>query len=118
MKCYVEKMDFHSFRSNVETQLKNAEGIKEAWVDEVIGHESPIRRSEGSRYTKEIYLPILKRCIDSIAINADLGHLKYFGLRGVASPGRDDRISLYTKLAEREMKKKAARKRATEIAEC
>jgi integrase len=110
-KCYVDKMDFHSFRSNVETQLKNADGIKESWIDEVIGHESPIRRSEGSRYTKEIYLPILKRCIDSITVNADFSHLKYSGQHGVPAQGRDERIVLYVRLAEREMKKKALRRR-------
>lgn len=109
--CYAPKIDFHSFRGNVETQLKNTPGISPAWIDELIGHESLIRRSEGSRYTKEIYLPILKTCVDAITIDADLAHLKYQGPRGVPAPGRDQEIATYVTVAEREMKKKASRKR-------
>jgi hypothetical protein len=110
-KCYQERIDFHSFRGNVETTLKNIAGINSAWIDEVIGHESIIRRSEGERYTKAILLPNLKLCLDKITINADLSHLLYKGPRGVPAPGRDREIALYVALAEREMRKKAARKR-------
>jgi len=109
--CYLPKVDFHSFRGNVETALKNAPGIKESWIDELIGHESPIRRSEGSRYTKAIWLPILRRCVNTISINADLSHLKYSGPRNEPAPGRDRELARYVALAEREMKKKASRKK-------
>jgi hypothetical protein len=108
--CYVPRVDFHSFRGNVETALKNASGINESWVDELIGHESPIRRGEGSRYTKAIWLPVLRRCVNTIKINADLSHLTYTGPRLVPAPGRDKEIARYVALAEREMRKKAPRK--------
>ena len=109
--CYAPKIDFHSFRGNVETQLKNTTGISSAWIDELIGHESPIRRSEGARYTKEIYLPILRRCVDTITMNADLTHLEYHGVRGKPAPGRDREIATYVAIADKEMAKKALRKR-------
>ena len=44
--CYEAKIDFHSFRGNVETDLKNAGGVDQAWIDEIIGHDvhyPPIR---------------------------------------------------------------------------
>ncbi len=109
--CYRERIDFHSFRGNVETTLKNVAGINSAWIDEVIGHESIIRRSEGERYTKAILLPNLKFCLDKITINADLSHLLYKGPRGIPAPGRDREIARYVALAQREMNKKASRKR-------
>ena len=73
--------------------------------------KSPIRRSEGSRYTKAILLPILQRCVNTIRINADLSHLKYSGPRNEPAPGRDRELARYVALAEREMKKKASRKK-------
>ncbi|MDO8400515.1 MAG: hypothetical protein Q7T45_22100 [Bradyrhizobium sp.] len=109
--CYLPKVDYHSFRGNVETTLKNTAGINENWIDELIGHESPIRRSEGSRYTKAILLPILQRCVNTIRINADLSHLRYAGPRDEPAPGRDREIARYVALAEREMRKKASRKK-------
>jgi hypothetical protein len=99
-------VDFHSFRGNVETDLKNLPSTNQAWIDELIGHESTIRRSEGERYTKQILLPILRRLVDSIRINADLSHLRYIGEAGVASPNRDREILRFVALADREMKKK------------
>jgi hypothetical protein len=49
---------FHSYRGNVDTDLKNAaERSSAAWIDELIGYESTVRRSESERYTKKIYLP-------------------------------------------------------------
>jgi hypothetical protein len=50
ISCYREKIDFHSYRGNVETALKNSPGVNSAWIDELIGHESTYRRSEGDRY--------------------------------------------------------------------
>jgi hypothetical protein len=106
---YRPRIDFHSFRGNVETDLKNTAGVNQAWIDELIGHESIIRRSEGERYTKKILLPILQRLVNSIRINADLSHLRYTGLRGVAAPKRDTELELFVALAEKEMRKKAKR---------
>jgi hypothetical protein len=49
IKVYRPRVDFHSFRGNVETDLKNAgEAFSAAWIDELIGHESMVRRSEVS----------------------------------------------------------------------
>jgi hypothetical protein len=106
-KIYQPRVDFHSFRGNVETDLKNLPGINPAWIDELIGHESTIRRSEGERYTKQINLPILQRLVNSIRINADLSRLRYAGAAGVAAPNRDHELARFVALAEREMKKKA-----------
>jgi hypothetical protein len=106
-KIYQPRTDFHSFRGNVETDLKNLPSINQAWIDELIGHESTIRRSEGERYTKQIYLPILRKLVNSIGINANLSHLRYAGPAGVAAPNRDRELALFMALAEREMKKKA-----------
>jgi hypothetical protein len=106
-KVYKPRVDFHSFRGNVETDLKNLPSTNQAWIDELIGHESTIRRSEGERYTKQINLPILQNLVNSIRINADLSHLRYAGAAGVASPNRDHELARFVALAEREMKKKA-----------
>jgi hypothetical protein len=111
-ECYRVKTDFHSMRGNAETDLKNHGGLDSAWIDELIGHESAARRSEGERYTKEIYLPVLQRCVNAIKINADLAHLIYSGLRNVAAPGQAKEIAKYVAVANREMNKKAARKRS------
>ena len=81
------------------------------WVDELIGHDSPIRRSEGARYTKSIFMANLKRTIDKITISADLSKLYYTGQHGVCAPGTAEEIAHYTTLAVREMSKKAARRR-------
>ncbi|WP_316225093.1 MULTISPECIES: DUF6538 domain-containing protein [unclassified Bradyrhizobium] len=112
IKVYRERIDFHSFRGNVETDLKNTAGINTAWIDELIGHESIIRRSEGDRYTKRILLPILRRLVDSISIAADLSHLRYQGVRGAPSPDRDRELLRFTVIAEREMEKKRGRRLA------
>jgi hypothetical protein len=105
-KIHRPRIDFHSFRGNVETDLKNAD-LNSAWIDELIGHESVIRRSEGERYTKRILLPILRRLVNAIKINADLSHLAYGGQPGVASPSRDKDLARFVALAQREMMKKA-----------
>jgi hypothetical protein len=108
--CYFERIDFHSYRGGVETALQNADGIKESWIDELIGHESDARKGEGRRYTKAIWLPILRRCVNLIRIDADLSHLKYNGPQGRPAPGRDQEIQRYVTLASREMNKKLARR--------
>ena len=66
-KVYQPRVDFHSFRGNVETDLKNRPSTNQAWIDELIGHESTIRRSEGERYTKQINLPLLQNLVNQSA---------------------------------------------------
>ena len=70
---------FIRFAATSKLISKISRGINQAWIDELIGHESTIRRSEGERYTKQINLPILQRLVNSIRINADLSHLRYAG---------------------------------------
>jgi len=108
-KIHRPRVDFHSFRGNVETDLKNLPSTSQAWIDELIGHESTIRRSEGERYTKQILLPILQGLVNSIRINADLSHLRYNGTFGVADPNRDFELARFVALAEKEMNKKTSR---------
>jgi hypothetical protein len=60
-------------------------------------------------------MPILRRGVNRIQINADLSHLLYAGPRNVVPPGRDREIARYVALAEREMKKKASRKRSASL---
>lgn len=109
-KIYRPRVDFHSYRGNVETDLKNHKpALSPAWIDELIGHESKFRRSEGDRYTKKIYLPILKGMVDSISIAADLSHLNYAGVRGKPDPSRDRELGMFVALAEKEMAKKRPR---------
>src|ERR1700733_10366365 len=47
-KTYRSGVDFRSYRGNVETALRNVADVNAGWVDELIGHDSPIRRSEGA----------------------------------------------------------------------
>ena len=95
----------------METALRNFPDVNAGWVDELIGHDSPIRRSEGARYTKSIFMTNLKRTIDKITISADLSKVYYTGPRGICAPGTAEDIARYTTLAVREMNKKAARRR-------
>ena len=53
-KTYRPGVDFRSYRGNVETTLRNVSDVNAGWVDELIGHDFPIRRSEGAPYTKSI----------------------------------------------------------------
>ena len=104
-------MDFRSYRGNVETALRNVSDVNPGWVDELIGHDSPIRRSEGARYTKSIFMANLKRTIDKVTIGVDLAKLYYAGPKSVQAAGAVEDITRYVKLAEREMNKKVARRR-------
>jgi hypothetical protein len=112
IKVYREGVDFRSFRGNVETELQNCQGAVPGWIDELIGHDSPLRRSEGSRYTKSIYTKNLKETIDKVSIGVELPQAcRYAGPRGVPAPGATQDIARYVALAEREMNKKATRRR-------
>jgi hypothetical protein len=103
------RVDFKSYRDTVQTVLSNTEGINAGWIDELIGHDSIIRRSEGARYTKGLYMSILKKTIDKVRLPVDLSHLHYNGPRGVQTQGAAEMIERYVALAEREMKKKHGR---------
>ena len=110
-KTYRPGVDFRSYRGAVETALRNFPDVNAGWVDELIGHDSPIRRSEGARYTKSIFMANLKRTIDKITISANLSKLYYAGQHSLRAPGTAEEIARYTALAVREMSKKAARRR-------
>jgi hypothetical protein len=85
--------------------------VNAGWIDELIGHDSPIRRSEGARYTKSIFMANLKRTIDKVVISVDLSKLYYSGPHGLQAPGAAADIARYLTLAKREMNKKAACRR-------
>jgi hypothetical protein len=85
--------------------------VNAGWVDELIGPDSPIRRSEGARYTKSIFMANLKRTVDKITINANLSKLYYTGQHGVCAAGAVEEIVRYTTLALREIGKKVVRRR-------
>lgn len=104
-------IDFRSYRGNVETALRNTDGANPGWIDELIGHDSPVRRSEGARYTKSIFMANLKRTIDKVAIGVDLSKLYYSAPHGGRAPGAAEDIAHYLTLAKREMNKKVARRR-------
>lgn len=106
------QVDFRSYRDTVQTVLSNTEGVTAGWIDELIGHESIIRQSEGTRYTKVLYMSILKQTIDKVRLPVDLAHLKYNGPRGAPASGSAEDIARYAALAQREMNKKAARKKS------
>ncbi|MCX7322647.1 MAG: hypothetical protein NT113_25310 [Hyphomicrobiales bacterium] len=110
-KTYRPGVDFRSYRGAVETALRNFPDVNAGWVDELIGHDSPIRRSEGARYTKSIFMMNLKRTIDKVTIDVDLSKLYYMGRQCICAPGSAVNIASYTTLALREMRKKAARRR-------
>jgi hypothetical protein len=108
---YRPGIDFRSFRGTVETILRNVADVNPGWIDELTGHDSPIRRSEGARYTKSIFMANLKRTIDKVSIGVDLSKLYYGGPRGAQATAAVDDIARYVKLAEREMNKKSSRRR-------
>lgn len=109
-KTYRPGVDFRSYRGAVETALRNVSDVNPGWVDELIGHDSPIRRSEGARYTKSIFMANLKRTVDKVAIGVDLSKLYYSGPLGVQAVGASEDIARYVRLAEREMNKKSTRR--------
>ena len=110
--CYVLLVDFHSFRHNVSTDLSNLPGLNSGWADEITGHDSMVRSSERSRYTKGVFMTHLKETLDRIDIGVDLSHLVYEGPRGEPAPGAAEDIAMFVAIAERDMKAKAGRRRA------
>ena len=57
---YAPRIDFHSFRANFITDLGNMPGLNAGWADELSGHDSQVRRSVRSLYTKGVLLNSLK----------------------------------------------------------
>ena len=71
---YDEQRDFHSLRHTVTTLLVNARAHP-VWLDELIGHANPGRRSESSRYTKAVWLSNLRDTIELLDPRVDLSAL-------------------------------------------
>jgi integrase len=67
-------LSLQAMRHTVRTLLDNTDA-KEAFVDELLGHESEGRRSEGRRYRKEVYLQNLKATIDLLELPVDVDRL-------------------------------------------
>lgn len=65
----------HRLRHRFITELENTDA-KSAFIDAITGHSGKERESERARYTKEIYLPNLKRTIDLLQLPIDTGTLK------------------------------------------
>ncbi len=70
------KTCFHSFRHSVRTMLANTEAeLRDIWIDSLMGHAAD-EKSEGERtYTKRISVKFLRRAVDAIQPEVDLGHL-------------------------------------------
>ncbi len=61
----------HRLRHRFITELENTDA-KSAFIDAITGHSGKERESERARYTKEIYLPNLKRTIDLLQLPIDI----------------------------------------------
>jgi integrase len=107
---YQKKVDFHSLRASLATDLENQLGLNPGWADEITGHDSAIRRSVRSLYTKGVRLSLLRDMLDKVRFRGDDRLPRYDGPRGVPAPGATGEIARYVALAEREMRKKAGRR--------
>ena len=85
-KSYSDDLSLQAMRHTVRTLLDNTDA-KEAFVDELVGHESEGRRSEARRYRKEIYLRNLKATIDKLELPIDADRLRDLALE-MAPPRR------------------------------
>jgi integrase len=110
IKVYQLLVDFHSFRHNVSTDLENMPGLNLGWADEITGHESDVRTSERSRYSKGVYMQNLKDTLDRIDIGVNLDHLAYDGVFGAAAPCAAADIAMFTERAVRDMAVKENRR--------
>ncbi|MFC5562888.1 DUF6538 domain-containing protein [Methylobacterium aerolatum] len=66
-----DEVVFHSFRHSATTLLCNV-GVQRAFVEELIGHESSVRRSEMDRYNKGQTLQTLKDVVDRLVLPIDV----------------------------------------------
>ena len=73
-KTFNEVLNLQAMRHTVRTLLDNTDA-KEVYVDELLGHESEGRRSEGRRYRKGIDLANLKSAIDLLELPIDTERL-------------------------------------------
>jgi integrase len=103
-------VDFHSLRANFITEAVNADGLKEAWIDEVTGHSNSDRPSERKRYTKEIWALNKLKVVSEVTYGADFSHLTYQGEPGVQARDATRIIKAAVVIAERE--KEAAKRKA------
>ena len=75
-----DDLSLQAMRHTVRTLLDNTDA-KEAFVDELLGHESEGRRSEGRRYRKEVYLQNLKAAVDLPELPIDVERLRELASR-------------------------------------
>ncbi|MEJ5154542.1 DUF6538 domain-containing protein [Gluconobacter wancherniae] len=64
-------VDFHSFRHNVSTKLRNISdsgngGLREVWIDNFLGHEGQNKSVGNTVYLDEIDVENLKKVADSV----------------------------------------------------
>lgn len=107
------KMDFHSIRHNLATDLDNLAGLNPGWADEITGHVSKVRESERSRYSKGVFIGHLRETMDRLHLAQAWAHVRYEGPFGEPAPGAARERERFVKLAEREMAKGERRRRST-----
>ncbi|WP_143225576.1 DUF6538 domain-containing protein [Acetobacter pomorum] len=64
-------VDFHSFRHNVSTKLRNIHekgegGLRESWIDDFLGHEGNNKSAGSTIYFNEVDVENLKKVADSV----------------------------------------------------
>lgn len=64
-------VDFHSFRHNVSTKLRNIHekgegGLRESWLDDFLGHEGNNKSAGSTIYLDEVDVENLKKVADSV----------------------------------------------------
>ena len=109
-----ERMDFHSLRATLATDLANLPGLNAGWADEITGHESDIRRSVRTLYVKGILLSHLKATLDHVRFRGEDRLPRFTGEAGKPAPDAKSEIDRYVALAQREMAKKAKRTRTNQ----
>lgn len=75
-------VDFHSFRHNVSTKLRNLpegqQGLRESWLDDFLGHEGQNKSVGNVVYLDMIDVENLKKVADSVGISRLLGYTKIY----------------------------------------
>lgn len=112
---YAEKTDFHSLRASFTTSIGRLSILNPAWGDELTGHTSRVRESVRGLYTKGVLLSLLKTIADQVRFHGDDRVPRFDGPRGVQASGSDLEITRFAFLAEREMAKKAGRRKSAEF---